>query len=58
MGTECNSALSITRVFLYPSDLGGAVIQEGVWDQAGPNNVQAIRFSSYGSIIGALYFKK
>ena len=37
---------------------GGAVIQEGVWDQAGPNNVQAIRFSSYGSIIGALYFKK
>ncbi|MFM9826144.1 hypothetical protein [Flavobacterium sp.] len=27
MGTECNSALSITRGFLYPSDLGKGIIQ-------------------------------
>lgn len=37
---------------------GYTSILEGVWDQAGPNKVQAIRFGSYGSIIGALYFKK
>jgi hypothetical protein len=37
---------------------GYTSIQEGVWDQAGPNNVQAINFGNYGSIIGAMYFKK
>ena len=37
---------------------GYTSIQEGVWDQAGPNTVQAINFGNYGSIIGALYFKK
>jgi hypothetical protein len=37
---------------------GYTSIKEGIWDQAGPNTVQTIQFGSYGSIIGALYFKK
>lgn len=37
---------------------GYTSILEDVWEQAGPNKVQAIRFGNYGSIIGAMYFKK